>query len=211
MAVDYNELKPLPEKEKINVKKSIGIKDDEILLTTYVGVFREEFNKIKGAHHIFKIWRELRKYFSNKVKIVVTGIGEPYLSIFRKAGILAYKFLPHKDYTRIVGASDIYFLPATSGYKYGGIGVAIMEAMALGIPIVSPKLKEFPEPSNIKEIGVATNYIDDEKALREFIDVLIHVIENRMYYKPWIIRELSEKYYSWESFVKDFNNAVKKL
>jgi glycosyltransferase involved in cell wall biosynthesis len=212
MAVDFNELKPLSEIERSKVKENLGIEDDEVLLVTYVGIFGEEFSGIKGAHFIVKIWRELKKRLSRRVKIVVTGIGESYLPLFRRLGILAYKLLTHKDFTKIVGASDAYFLPATPGYMYGGSGaVAIMEALAMGIPVVSPTLRDFPEPDHIKDLGIATEYISNENTLKEFINALIYVNENRKRYKPWVIRELSHKYYSWESFVRDFNNAVKKL
>jgi glycosyltransferase involved in cell wall biosynthesis len=211
MAVDFNELKPLSDEEKINIRRSIGINDDKVILVTYVGVFGEEFGGIKGAQYLLRIWRELRLRLRYKVGMIVTGIGEPYLSTLRKAGILAYKMLPYSDYVRLVASSDIYFLPATSGYSYGGIGVAIMEAMATGIPVVSPTLKDFPELNSIKDVGVMTRYVDDESILSEFVNALIYVIEMRENYKPWTIRELSRKYYSWESFVNDFNNAVKKL
>jgi glycosyltransferase involved in cell wall biosynthesis len=211
MAVDFNELKPISVEERINIRRNFGVDDDAIMLITYVGVFGEEFSGIKGAQYLLKIWRELRLRFGDKVRMVVTGIGEPYLSFLREAGVLAYKLLPHSDYVKLVAASDIYFLPATSGYSYGGIGVAVMEAMAMGIPIVSPKLKDFPELDRVGDIGVMTRYIDDESALKEFIDALTYVIENREQYKPWVIRDLGRKYYSWESFVNDFNNAVRKL
>jgi len=212
MAVDFRELKPLSEEEKIGVRKTLRIKSDDILLTTYVGVFGEEFSGVKGAHLILKIWRELKEHFRNRVKMVVTGVGGSHLSLFREAGILAHRFLPHKDYIKVVGASDAYFLPATSGYLYGGSGaVAIMEAMAMGIPVVSPTLRDFPEPSRVKEIGVMTKYVDDDNALKEFVDALIYVVENRKHYKSWVIRELSKKYYSWESFVNDFNDVVRKF
>jgi glycosyltransferase involved in cell wall biosynthesis len=212
MAVDFNELKPLSEIERTKVGENIGIENDEVLLTTYVGVFGEEFSGIKGAHFIVKIWRELKKRVSRGVKMVVTGIGETYLPLFRRSGILAYKFLPHKDFTKIVGASDAYFLPATPEYVYGGSGaVAIMEALAMGIPVVSPTLRDFPEPDHIKDLGMATEYISDENTLKEFVNALIYVIENRKRYKPWVIRGLSHKYYSWESFVRDFDNVARKL
>jgi glycosyltransferase involved in cell wall biosynthesis len=211
MAVDFNELKPLSIEEKVAIRRSIGIDEDVVVLTTYVGVFGEEFSGMKGAQYLFKIWRELRSRFRDRVVVIVTGVGEPYLSPLRSAGILAYKLLPHRDYIRLVAASDVYFLPATSSYSYGGIGVAVMEALAMGIPVVSPTLREFPEPGYIKDLGVATRYVNDEDALKEFIDVLMYVIECRECYKPWVIRELGRKYYSWESFVRDFNNAVKRL
>jgi glycosyltransferase involved in cell wall biosynthesis len=212
MAVDFNELKPLSEIERSNVRKSIGIENDKTLLVTYVGVFGEEFSGIKGAHFIIEIWRELKNQLGKRVVMVVTGVGETYLSPFRKVGILAYKLLPHKDFIRILGASDIYFLPATPQYIYGGSGaVTVMEALAMGIPIVSPTLRDFPEPESVKNLGVATKYISNENDLKEFIRALVYIIENKKHYKPWVIRELGRKYYSWESFVRDFDDSVKKL
>ena len=212
MAVDFNKFKPLNCEEKANIRESIGLRNDEGILITYVGVFGEEFSHMKGAHYLLKIWRELKLRLRGKVKMIVSGVGEPYLSVLRRAGVIAYKLLSHREYVRLVSASDIYFLPATSSYLYGGGGsVAVMEAMALGIPIVSPTLREFPDPNRVKDIGVVVRWVDDESSLREFIDALIYTIENRDYYKPWVIRELGRKYYSWESFVSDFTNAVRRL
>jgi len=211
MAVDFNELKTLSEEERISVRKSIGIGEDAIALITYVGVFGEEFGGIKGTQYLFRILRELRLRFGDKVVMIVTGVSEPHATTLRRIGAITYRLLPHRDYVKLVAASDVYFPPATSGYSYGGIGIAIMEALAMGIPVVSPTLRDFPEKDHVKDLGVMTWYVDDEEALREFIDALIHVIENRGQYKPWAIRELARKYYSWESFVNEFNNAVKNL
>jgi glycosyltransferase involved in cell wall biosynthesis len=211
MAVDFNELKPSSDEERTCIRKSAGIDDDAVVLATYVGVFGEELSGVKGAQYLLRIWRELRSRFKEKVAMIVSGVGEPYLSALRRAGMLAYRWLPHGDYVKLVKASNIYFLPATSAYSYGGIGVAIMEAMAMGIPVVSPTLRDFPEPDRVKDIGVMTEYVDNEEALRGFIEALAYVIENRELYKPWAIRELGRRYYSWESFVKDFNGSVRKL
>ena len=212
MAVEFDELKPLNEGERANVRRGIGISEDAIMLITYVGVFGEEVGGIKGAQYLLRIWRELRLRFGGKIMMVVTGIGEPYITALRKAGVIAYKLLPRKDYLKLVAASDIYFLPATSGYLYGGSGaVAIMETMAMGIPIVSPTLRDFPEQDRVKDLGIMTRYVDNEETLREFIDALTYAIENRNQYKPWVIRELARKYYSWESFVNEFNIALKNL
>lgn len=211
MAVDFNELKPLSKEERISARKSIGISEDAIALITYVGVFGEEFGGIKGTQYLFRILRELRLRFGDKVAMIVTGVGEPYATALRRIGAITYRLLPHRDYVKLVAATDVYFLPATSGYSYGGIGVAIMEALAMGIPVVSPTLRDFPEQDRVKDLGIMTRYIDDEEALREFIGALMYVIENRGRYRPWVIRELARKYYSWESFVNEFNNAIKNL
>ncbi|WP_042667289.1 glycosyltransferase [Desulfurococcus amylolyticus] len=211
MCVDFDEIKPLSPVEKLAVKRSLGLRGDEILITTYMGVFGEEFSSLKGAHYIPRIWRALRNRFSDRIRMVVTGVGEPYAAVLRRAGIIACRRLPHRDFIKVAGASDIYFLPATSGYRYGGISVAIMEAMALGIPIISPTLKEFPEPEGIRDIGIATKWVDDESSLSRFIDDLIYLIENKDSYRPWVIRELGMKYYSWQVFTRDFREALGKL
>jgi len=88
----------------------------------------------------------------SKVRMIVTGVGEPCLSVLKRAGVIAHKLLPHREYVKLAAASDIYFLPATSSYSYGDIGIAVMEAMALGIPIVSLTLREFPDPNRVKEL-----------------------------------------------------------
>jgi len=50
-----NEFKPLNCDEKANIRESIGLRNDEVVLGTYVGVFGEEFSHMKGAHYLLKI------------------------------------------------------------------------------------------------------------------------------------------------------------
>jgi len=209
MAIDFNRLKPVSDEERMELKRSLKLPEDAVVLCTYVGVFREEFSTVKGAHLIAKIWKHVRSEVNERSAMIVTGLGENVVNDMRRLGIKAYSFLPPEEYLRLVKASDVYFLPATSAYYYGGIGVAIMEALALGKPVVSPTLIHLPERECIKHVGFLTPFVDDERALKIFVEGLEYVMRNLSSFKAERIRQIAYKYYSWQSFVSDFRGALK--
>ncbi len=209
MAVDFNEIKLVSEEKKKELREKLGIPEDAVVLCSYVGVFKEEFSMIKGTHLIAKIWSELSSKVKSRLEMIVTGLGTHWVKELRGLGIRTYPFLHPHQYLSMVIASDIYFVPATSSYYYGGPGVAIMEALALGKPVVSPTLIHFPEKDKVKHIGAITPFVDNENALRTFVECLVYVIENISSFKAEQIRQIAYKYYSWESFVKDFEEAVR--
>lgn len=147
MGVDFNEIKPATEEEKTALRKKYGIPEDAVALCAYIGVFGEHFSTIKGAHYIDRIHEELVKRFGNKVRMIVTGASKLHTLKWRSRGIISYDFLPHKDFLNVIGAVDLCFLPATSADYFGGLNVAIMEALAAGVPVVSPTLIHFPAPA----------------------------------------------------------------
>jgi glycosyltransferase involved in cell wall biosynthesis len=113
-----------------------------------------------------------------------------------------------KDFINVVRCSDLYFLPATSAYYFGGVGVSIMEALAAGLPVVSPTLVHFPEKTNVKHIGILTPWLDSERDLKKFVELLVYAVESIDQFKPLEIREVARKYYSWESFVNDVEQTL---
>jgi len=209
MGADFEELKPVAEEQKIELRKDLEISEDAMVLCSYLGVFGEGFSEMKGAHLLAKIWNALRTRVERPLLIIATGLGIHWTEKLRSLGITAYRFLPHNQYLELLKASDIYFLPATSGY-YGVSGsVAMMEALALGKPVVSSALMHFPEKEKIRYIGAATPFVDNENALGIFIERLAYVIENLSLFRAEYIRQIGSKYYSWESFVKVFEEVFK--
>ena len=83
----------------------------------------------------------------------------------------------------------------------------MIEAMALGKPIVSPSLIHFPEKNKINKLGVLTPFVNNETMLRVFIDKLVYIIENLDAFNSMDIRSLAYKYYSWSSFVEEFDKT----
>ncbi|ADN49867.1 glycosyl transferase group 1 [Vulcanisaeta distributa DSM 14429] len=210
MAVDFNELKPPSMEEKRKLRIKYGIPEDAVVLTTYTGVFGEEFSTLKGTHLIARLWKDLRRVLNIRLMLMVTGLGEAWVKAFRELGIVAYGFLPHKTFIELLKASDAYFLMATPGY-YGGIGVAVMEALALGKPVVSPTLTDYPELREVKYLGAVTEYVSNEDDYYEFLKALTYIVENINNYKSELIRSLAYRHYSWESFIKNFIQVINKL
>nr|MDO8133314.1 glycosyltransferase [Candidatus Njordarchaeum guaymaensis] len=210
MGVDFDEITPLCHEEKAMLRKRLGLPEDSTILTSYVGVFREGFSTMKGAHDMVRIYEELKSALRNNIQLVISGICKRIADEWREKGIAAYEFLPHKTFVDIVRSSDLYFLPASSTYRYGGVGVAIMEALAAGVPVVSPTLVHFPAAEKVKCVGLKTPWVDDEKDLRVFVEKLICAVQNHSQFRRDIIRSISYSYYSWKSFVEELECVTKK-
>jgi glycosyltransferase involved in cell wall biosynthesis len=212
MAVDFNDVRPLTEDERQTVRRRLGIGCDDVLVTTYVGIMNDPLGRIKGGHFVHRIWLRLKEALrGRRIAMVVTGIRDPYAAALRRLGIRVFERLPHRDFVRIVGASDAYFVPATSACRCGGVGVAVMEALAAGVPVVSPTLRWFPDQGQVRHIGVLTPWIDSDKDVNSLVDAMLYVIENRSQYNPLEIRSVSKKYYSWESFVELFLKVLSSM
>jgi glycosyltransferase involved in cell wall biosynthesis len=207
MAVDFNDLKPPSVEERSKLRRLWGLSEDSIVLISYVGVFGEEFSSLKGAHLITRLWKDLRRYLG-KIVLVVTGVGKQMVEVFNKLDIKAYTLLPYIRFIELLKLSDVYFLMATPDY-YGGAGVAVMEALALGKPVVSPTFSDYPEL--VKALGIDVPYVDSEESYRVFLESLIHIVENLDNYESFYIRDVARKYFSWESFVEEFIDMVKRL
>jgi glycosyltransferase involved in cell wall biosynthesis len=143
--------------------------------------------------------------------MVAVGVGKSLVPLLRSIGVHAYPYLPHNEYLSLLKASDLYFLPATRQIFYGGIAMALVEALALGKPVVSPTLIHYPEKKIIPHIGITPPYMDSEASLNKFVDALSYAIENISLFKVERYRDNIARYYSWESFVRDFAMAVNRL
>lgn len=77
--------------------------------------------------------------------------------------------LPHKDIIELYRTADIFVLPSLSE----GIPVAIMEAMAMQLPVISTRITGIPEIVEDMVNGFLVNPKDPE-ALAKKIEYLIH-------------------------------------
>jgi len=211
MAVDFNKLRLVSEDEKRVLRRKLGIPEEAVVLCSYVGIFREDFSTIKGAHLVSRIWKHLNSKYKKSAVMIVTGLGMNWAEKLRNAGLRTYGFLPHDEYLDLLRAADIYVVPATSAYRPGGIGVSVMEALALGTPVISPTLANFPEIEKVERIGAITPFVDGEMALKLFLENLACVVETASSFRAEDMRQLVHKYYSWESFLKDFSEISKRV
>jgi len=211
MAVDFNKLRLVSQDEKRVLRRKLGIPEEAVVLCSYVGIFREDFSTIKGAHLVSRIWKHLNSKYKKSAVMIVTGLGMNWAEKLRNAGLRTYGFLPHDEYLDLLRAADIYVVPATSAYRPGGIGVSVMEALALGTPVISPTLANFPEIEKVERIGAITPFVDGEMALKLFLENLACVVETASSFRAEDMRQLVHKYYSWESFLKDFSEISKRV
>lgn len=204
MAVDFEELAPAGEEERGLLRKKWKLPADDIVLYTYGG------GRIKGYQNLPYVWKTIKEKFT-KVSLVATGIPyEKAAGALVGHGIRAYTYnsLTHADILEILKASDLAFLPAPTQLSNLGIQVIIMEAMALGKPVVSPTLVHIPDSREIGNLGVMTKFVDDRASLNSFLRSLESAIENLDHFKGRNIRSVAYRYYSWDSFAKDFEFAL---
>jgi len=119
--------------------------------------------------------------------------------------------LPRKDFLTYISASDIYFLPAHSDLRFAGIGVTVMEALGMGVPVVSPTLIHIPDLNVVNNIGVVTPYLKSVDDAVRFARRPLYAVENLSTFRPAVAREIVKKFYSWESFVNDFKDTVENI
>lgn len=207
MGVSFEKIDPPSWKEKRKLRRELGLKRKSTILTSYVGVHREKFTPLKGAPHVKKICTSLENRLED-LQMVVTGIEGKEPEDREKKNCKFYEFLPHEKFIDLIRASDVFFLPSPSSYYYGGVGVAAMEAMAAGVPVVSPTLRHFPDPDNLGTLGRCPPWVDSERDLEKFIEILGAVAEKRKRFVPEEIRRIAGKFYSWKSFQLDFARAL---
>lgn len=205
MPTDFNLIKPLNESVKREIRNRHNMREDTIYITMYSGGIE------RGIHYVPIISEALRRRFGSSVELMVMGSPPRLVEWLRGRGVMAFQRLPYKDYLEVVNASDLFIMPARSETKYGGIMVSVMEAMAAGIPVVSPTLIHFPDIRQVNRLGSLTRFVDSVNDLKSFIDEVIHVIENLESFNPWLIHELGKRHYSWEAFTADFKSAVSRL
>ncbi|MGQ9782069.1 MAG: glycosyltransferase [Nitrososphaeria archaeon] len=204
MGVDFEELVPAGEEEKRLLRRKWGLPADGVVLYSYAG------GRIKGYQNLPYVWKSIKKRFTN-VSLVATGVPDEKASeALRDHCIKAYTYtsMTHADILEILKASDLAFLAAPAQLANLGIQVVIMEAMALGKPVVSPTLIHVPDEREIEKLGVMTDFVDDKISLNSFIKGIEYAIENLDRFESTNIRDVAYRYYSWNSFVRDFESAL---
>lgn len=121
------------------VRKSLGVSDDEILVGT-VGTLRPE----KGHSVLIQAWRLLREQHADmRIKLVIVGDGPIRQQLHDEA-----KDVPgivwagsRSDVGEVLAAMDVFVFPSIDE----GLGIALLEAMATGLPSVVSSEGGIPE------------------------------------------------------------------
>lgn len=160
--------------DKEQKRKELGLLMDDIVLLS-VGELNDNKN------HITPI-RALAEINNKNIKYLIAGKGplESYLKEeIKKLGLeVQVKLLGYrKDIYELNKISDIFVFPS----KREGLGLAALEAMTLGLPIISSKIHGIKDYTKNEETGYCVNIIDIE-AFKIAIEKLVEdkEIRNRM-------------------------------
>jgi len=214
MAVNISELPYVTPEDRCTIRHALKLPCDKVILSTYVGTPYIRYNRlyeVKGTHFLPIIINLIKKHINN-IEFFVFGVSGFFKDYLESLGnVRVFPRLPHKDFLTYILVSDIYFLPAHSDLRFAGIGVTVMEALGMGVPVVSPTLIHIPDINVVNNIGVVTPYLKSVDDAVRFARQLLYAIENLSTFKPAVAREIVKKFYSWESFVNDFKDTLENI
>jgi len=215
MAVNISELPYVPPEDRCTIRHALKLPCDKVVLSTYVGTPYIRYNRlydVKGSHFLPIIINVIKKHLNNNVEFLVFGVSGFFKDYLESLGnVRIFPRLPRKGFLTYISASDIYFLPAHSDLKFAGIGVTVMEALGMGVPVVSPTLIHIPDLDVVGDVGVVTPYLRSVEDAVRFARQLLYTIENLRTFKPAVAREIVKKFYPWESFVNDFKDTLENI
>jgi len=216
IGVDAQKIQLINPKTRCEIRQRLNLPCDVTILSSYLSnpiIRNGSLYEIKGAHFLPTIIRYLNKYFKTKnIRFLIFNISGEYGKYLESFGnVTVFPYLPHNEFLSYLAASDLYFLPAHKDLRYTGIQVTIVEALGMGVPVVSPTLIHVPDKQRIKDIGNVTQYLENTEDAIRFAKKLTYAIENINYFNPFIARQIVEMHYSWESFVKDFREATREI
>jgi N-acetyl-alpha-D-glucosaminyl L-malate synthase BshA len=160
--VDTELFKP---KEDCNYRKHIASKGEKILVHT------SNFRPVKRVSDTIKIFEQVQKEVS--AKLILVGDGPDRSECERLCRELKLcdkvKFLGKQDgLVEILNSSDVFLIPSQSE----SFGLAALEAMACGLPVISSSVGGLPELIRHNECGFIAEIGDIDRMAKYVIDLL---------------------------------------
>lgn len=153
--------------DKEHFKKMLAPNGERIL--AHVSNFR----KVKRVDDAVKIFAEVRKTVSSKLLMIGDGPERQHAEeLSRALGIYNdVRFLGKQEQMdEILSIADLFLLPSS----YESFGLAALEAMACGVPVISTNAGGIPE---INVQGV-TGYLSDIGDVADMAKNAVHILEN---------------------------------
>jgi len=193
IGVDFNEFKPL-DKKKARDTTGIPLEKRVIL---HVG----RFDAAKGVDVILRVFQELKCNYNLELLLVGGLKTDPLYEEAISCGARVYEWLSQGELLKYYSAADLYvfarFYHSSSiedVEEFMGFGVAPLESLACGTPVVGTNLKHFLGTDNeLKGVGKIPQTTDDVAMC------IVEVLEHPELYHN--CRQIVQKYYSWNSIV----------
>lgn len=132
VGIDLQKFTPLPLDEKSQLRYRYEFSEDEFIL-----IFVAELNENKHQDFLIQVMKTLIKKYKN-MKLLLVGDGssaQEYKGLVEQNGLLSHVlFLGYrKDIANLLAVSDV----AVSSSRREGLPVNLLEAMAVGLPLVA--------------------------------------------------------------------------
>jgi glycosyltransferase involved in cell wall biosynthesis len=168
----------------------------------YVG----KLYRYKQVDEMIKHWLEIRKE-RPEIELVVIGNtpNDPWEDFHQMAERSGAKLLGrvlNKDLYKYYSAADVYVLYSMRDDFFGGTGIAPLESIACGTPVVSNAMRNYLG-DNIEEIAEVPATLEEHKT------AILKVIDNPGRYKN--MRESILKYYSFESSFRRTKSILEEM
>ena len=194
--IDFSKYKPFDKESEIRK----FIVNGKVNLV-YVG----KFYRSKGVSDLLQTYSKLKEKNSN-ISLVCIG-GSTSDELFDKVNQTAdYVFtrISNSAMIEILRECDIYILPTQNMgkvYQCGGIGTSPIEAMALGIPVISNNLIHFQNLNDIGSVGV----IPGDNYFKAILDVMNDLSSYNN------VRAISQTYYDNKTVFENYLNVAKSV
>lgn len=151
-------------------------------LKTYDGCFLGRLNPTKGIFDLPKIWKRVTEKIP-EAKLVLIGGGEVWLGELRSKvqkldlskNIEIAGFVSEEKKLKLLSQSKVFVFPS---YEEGW-GIAVAEAMALGLPVVAYDLPVYKE---VFPRAIVTNKVGDIEAMAQSI---LKLLRDENEHKLW--------------------------
>lgn len=185
IGVDYRVFKP---RNKTRCRKELNLPLNKNIIL-YVGVF----NKTKGVQKIIEAHKKIKE--KQKTFLIVIGGSKKdgYYNLCRKNADLVLGRIAHNLLPKYFAAADVYCMVCPPDKeKYGGLGIASIEALACGTPILNSNLND--APAKIKDkIGFKV------QSVGELAEKMTFIFTHKDRFKN--LSALSRPFFSWETIV----------
>lgn len=178
VGIDMSSFLPL---DKTEAKKILGLDRNKKYLL-YVGAYYQ----FKEVDKLVKIYEDVKNKYPNVQLITAGGSKDDiYYKDVIDCGAIDLGIILNTELYKYYSAADIYVCCSFRFDYFGGIGIAMIEALACNTPVVSKSLENMPEDKRIKcgktprdENGMTENIIevlntlDNYKNTREVVEAL---------------------------------------
>lgn len=197
--IDTETFKPIKDK---CFKQRIAPGDEKVLVHT------SNFRHVKRVTDTILIFEKVIKEVP--AKLVLVGDGPDRSECERLARQLNLfdhiKFLGKQDgLVEILNSSDLFLIPSQSE----SFGLAALEAMACGLPVVSSSVGGLPELVKHTETGYIAEIGDIDRMARYTIDLLTNQKKYQLFSKN--ARERAVKFFDKSKIVPLYENYYKKV